>query len=79
MGQSAEQSRDDFKDVRGEEIYQIKFCAEAFFEACLFYKQNMIRPGQTFVRAPAGLFGYGGKDKLFKNNPFKIDAKEDDI
>ena len=37
MGQSVEQSRDDFKDVRGEEDlshpnYQIKFCVEAFFE-----------------------------------------------
>ena len=37
MGQSAEQSRDDFKDVHGEEDlscpkYQIKFCAKAFFE-----------------------------------------------
>ena len=37
MGQSAELSRDDFNNVRGEEDlsrpnYQIKFCAEAFFE-----------------------------------------------
>jgi len=38
MGQSAEQYIDNFKDVPGEEDlsrpnYQIKFCAEAFFEA----------------------------------------------
>ena len=37
MGQSVEHFRDDFKDVPGEEDlslpkYQMKFCAEAFFE-----------------------------------------------
>ena len=42
------QSRDDFKDKRGEEDlsrlnYQIKFCAEAFFEVSS-YKQNVVNP-----------------------------------
>ena len=36
--QSAEQSRDDFKDVLGEED-KIKFWVEAFLK-CLLYKQT---------------------------------------